>query len=223
MALVELDGVTWADDETGGAVLRGARWSLEAGAGVMITLPARGAWPPLADLLTGLRAPEEGAVRWRGRDWRGFPPAEADAARARIGRVFRAAAWLSNLDLDENMLLPTRYHRRRTRTEAAAAALACGREFFGWTELPSARPAWARAELLREAQWVRALLADPELLLIEAPERAEDEIEPAAAERLAERARTNGAAVVRLAAEFPPPAAGWTRWRLRDGALRETT
>jgi ABC-type uncharacterized transport system ATPase subunit len=150
---------------------------------------------PLADVVEGLVAPTGGRVEFLGARWEERSADAAAQARARIGRVFCGAAWISNLDVDENITLRERHHSRRPVAEIEAEALALARR-FGFDALPSQRPAWVPREILMRAQWVRALLGSPALLLLEHPEQ--DASEPALDALLAILAerRAVGAAIV---------------------------
>ena len=125
---------------------------------------------PIADAAEGLLEPQSGAVLFLGRDWRHMDPDHASACRARIGRVFHGPAWISNLDVDENITLKERHHSRRPWEEIRREALSLA-QAFGFHDLPCKRPGWMSREELYRAQWVRALLGHPTFLLLEFPER----------------------------------------------------
>jgi phospholipid/cholesterol/gamma-HCH transport system ATP-binding protein len=143
---------------------------LGPGEGWVIDVAPRLSTPPVADLISGLVEPQEGTVCFCDQAWPTLDAVAADRQRARIGRVFEHTAWISNLDLDENITLAQRYHHGiavdalRKQAEEHAA-------FFGMSGLPTQRPSQlTEAELMR-CQWVRAWLADPVLLLLEFPEQ----------------------------------------------------
>jgi len=92
------------------------------------------------DWLLGLTTPPEGAVHWQGRDWQAYSPDAASAARGTIGCVLTTGGALANLDMDENVWLPARIHRR---TGAAAEIETWARRFRCWP-LPARRPAVVR-------------------------------------------------------------------------------
>jgi ABC-type lipoprotein export system ATPase subunit len=124
---------------------------------------------PLADLAEGLLLPDAGTVFFCGNDWNRISPDQGAGLRGRIGRVFEGQAWVSNLDVDENITLRLRHHDRRPveAIEEEAQALA---ERLGLGELPRKRPAWVSRYNLQRAQWVRALLGTPDMLLLCYPE-----------------------------------------------------
>jgi len=125
---------------------------------------------PLADLASGLVAPEAGIVLFQEEDWQERQPDEATVARGSIGRIFDKRGWISNLDVDENITLAQRHHTTRPVAEIEAEALALARQ-FGFEDLPRVRPALLRPGELRRAAWIRALVGAPALVLLEYPLR----------------------------------------------------
>lgn len=127
-------------------------------------------WPVFADVAQGLMPPDTGTVLFAGQDWQHRSADQAARARGRIGRVFRRQAWLSNLDVDENITLSARHHTRRPPADIRKEAVdLAGR--FGWSELPVSRPAWTSPHDLQVAQWIRAFLGKPEWVILEEPLR----------------------------------------------------
>lgn len=123
---------------------------------------------PLADLAQGLVEPVEGTVSFLGAPW---PLLSEDArltARAAIGRVFDEPGWLSDLDMDENIVLAQRHHTRRRESAIRDEAAELSRR-FSLPGLPRGRPSEMRAPDLRRAACVRAFLGRPELLILERP------------------------------------------------------
>lgn len=123
---------------------------------------------PLADLAMGLLGPAEGCVLFQGKAWDAIPPEQVLQQRAQIGRVFSGHGWISNLNVNENVTLAQRHHTRRPDTEILAEAEALARA-FGLDELPKIRPALAAPKDLRRAEWIRAFLGCPLLVLLERP------------------------------------------------------
>jgi len=123
---------------------------------------------PIADLAEGLFFPEEGRVLFGGVAWSAMPPEQALQRRARIGRVFDGRGWISNLDVNENVTLSERHHTRRPDKDIQAEVKALARA-FGLGEIPSVRPAMVPHQDLRRAEWIRAFLGEPLLILLERP------------------------------------------------------
>src|ERR1035437_7943113 len=143
---------------------------------------------PLADLATGLLDPAEGRVLFQGEAWTAMPPEQVLQRRAQIGRVFDGHGWISNLNVNENVILAQRHHTRRPDAEILAESEALARAFglnelpkirpalvapgavpraFGLNELPKIRPALVAPQDLRRAEWVRGFLGCPLLVLLE--------------------------------------------------------
>lgn len=142
--------------------------ALRGGDLAVIRLETRNPRHPLPDLARGLARPDSGTVRVRTLDWAALSPDAAAAERGRIGHSFGEGALLSNLDLDENITLPLRYHTRMSSDEARDIAMEWAR-YFGWDVLPTERPAWVSEEIRQTAQWVRALAGQPDLYIWDRP------------------------------------------------------
>lgn len=150
--------------------LSGVSLALAPGELCLMRLPEGAPISPLADLSSGLVEPEAGAVLFDGQEWSTLSADAAAKARGRIGRVFERAGWLSNLDVDENITLAQRYHTTRDPDKILNEARALADE-LGLGEIPQGRPAHVERDVLLRAQWVRALLGSPRLLLLERPGR----------------------------------------------------
>ena len=154
---------------------------------------------PLADAAEGLVDLDSGTVTFLGDDWQALSVARAAAHRASIGRVFEKRSWISNLDVDENVTLARRHHTGQRHAGVMAEASRIARD-LGLGEIPQARPAFVGRHDLRLAQWVRAFLGAPRLIILEDPLRgvARDLLDNLLAAVGA--AREEGAAVLWLAA-----------------------
>jgi phospholipid/cholesterol/gamma-HCH transport system ATP-binding protein len=161
-------------------------------------------------------------VAFLGADWKTAPPDDQAARRGRIGRVFDGHGWISNLDVDENMTLARRHHTTRPAGEIERDAEALVRR-FGLPELPRLRPALMAPADLRRAEWVRAFLGEPRLVILEQPTRdVFAEAIPALAAAV-DDACARGAAVLWLMDDeraWSRAAAGAAhRWKMRGAAL----
>lgn len=157
---------------------------------------------PLADLALGLIAPDSGTVYFRGRDWTRLSEAEAARERSYIGRYFEDIAWISNLGVDENILLPQLH--QGPHSEKVLRGLAEGlARIFGLDGLPGVRAlACSRKELAR-AQLVRVFLGAPELIILERPELV---LEPPAMSALStqlQAVRERGGAILWVSSQPP--------------------
>lgn len=166
--ILQLDNVTYPMDPPYDAGLPGCSMVVESGGLVVVRTEKGVVHSPLGAIALGLIAPEGGGVRIGGQDWQSLSPDEAAAWRGRIGRVFAEDGWISNLDLDENILLAQLHHTDKSREELLAEASAiAGR--FGFSEIPHVRIHRVKRSDLRVFEWVRALLGEKKLLVLEYP------------------------------------------------------
>lgn len=162
---------------------------------------------PLADAACGLLRRSAGAVRLGGDDWETMSPPRAALRRGRIGRVYHHGGWVANLNVRENVVLARRHHTDEPDEQIAKEADAWARR-FGLESTPRMRPSEAPIEVLRVAEWIRAMLCRPRLLLLENPLTRTPS---GAGERLAAAVveqRERGCAVLWISAAAPPSAAG---------------
>lgn len=125
---------------------------------------------PLADASQGLLRADRGTVTFLDGDWVKLSTDEAAAQRAKIGRLFDDEGWISDLNVDENILLGQLHHTQRTESEIMDEALKFAR-VFGLPGLPRGRPEKTRRWDLRKAACVRAFLGRPALIILEQPVR----------------------------------------------------
>jgi predicted ABC-type transport system involved in lysophospholipase L1 biosynthesis ATPase subunit len=202
--IIELDGVTAQAGDRYAVGLKDATLGLARGDAAIVTVPHAGWTTPLADLCCGLEVPDAGAVRFLDRPWNARGHRQAAEDRGRIGRVWPGCAWVGNLDIDENILLPQLHHTHRSEAALRKEGRALS-QAFGLDDLPRTRPAWTPKEVCQKAQWVRALLAKPELLILEFPDDTVDDIDRARLVESVELARTRGAAVLWITSRTAPP------------------
>ena len=125
---------------------------------------------PLADATEGLVPPAQGTVSFLGDDWQGLAADRAAAHRGKIGRLFEDEGWISDVDVDENIVLAQRHHTQRTEDEIMDEALKLTR-MFGLPGLPRGRPGRMRRWDLRKAACIRAFLGQPVVIILEQPVR----------------------------------------------------
>ena len=147
---------------------RGPAWSFSVPRGGALWIPDGGdsemAW---LDWLTGIEPPPAGRMFWKGVEWRDRGADDSSAERGRMGCTFAAGGLLANLDMDENVWLPARMHRR----EGAEAAIERWARFFGVWPLPAERATLVRERDRRKILWTRAFAGNPEALVLERPLR----------------------------------------------------
>ena len=150
---------------------------------------------PLADATEGLAPPSRGSVNFLGEDWQRISADHAAAQRGKIGRLFDDEGWISDLDVDENIMLSQRHHTPRSEEDIMEEALQLAR-VFGLPGLPRGRPGSMRRWDLRKAACIRAFLGQPALIILEQPVRGvyADLIAPLV--NAVQSARKRGAAVL---------------------------
>src|SRR5881227_3004930 len=94
---------------------------------------------PLADATEGLMPPAEGTVSFLGDNWQSLSADRAATQRGKIGRLFEDEGWISDIDVDENIMLAQRHHTSRSEQDILEEALMWAR-VFGLPGLPRGRP-----------------------------------------------------------------------------------
>jgi len=216
--VLQFDNVDMAPSTDYGPGLAGLSFVLGAGELAFVRTSRQGRFPPLADLAEGLLPPDRGRVVFAGEDWTKLTPDQAAARRGQIGRVFHGPAWVNNLDVDENVTLRMRQHSGRKAADVQSAATEIGRR-FGLPELPHGRPAWVSHEDLIRAQWVRALLGAPRLLILEDSEHEAPEQTLAAWRAAVAEAIREGAAALWIGPELPGSLAPQHRFEIRGASM----
>ena len=166
--ILEFDCVSLRKVAHGQAEMHGVSFRLMPGDLARVQLEPGNEQLPLADAAEGLIEPDEGSVAFMGERWPEMTPDRELALRARIGRVFYGHGWISNLNVLENLILAQRHHTSRPDPEIMAEAQDLARS-FGLREVPAGRPALVLQRDLRRAEWIRAFLGQPALILLERP------------------------------------------------------
>lgn len=164
--LAEADGLS-VTARAGGLRVEGLRFAVEPGTALALVGPVEAGSAVLRALL-GIDRPDAGAARVLGEDPARLPRARAAALLARVGFHPRSGSLLANLTLRENLLLPLQFHRHLAAPEAErAAAAALAR--FGLSAAPEVRPEEVALPVRRRVALARAVLLDPELLVLDDP------------------------------------------------------
>jgi phospholipid/cholesterol/gamma-HCH transport system ATP-binding protein len=150
---------------------------------------------PLMDAAEGLATPTHGQVEFLGEDWQHMTADRAAAQRGKIGRLFEDESWVSDLDVDENIMLAQRHHTSRSEKDILEEALKWAR-VFGLPGLPRGRPGKMRRWDLRKAACIRAFLGQPSFIILEQPVHGVYADLMAPLLNAAQSARKRGAAVL---------------------------
>lgn len=198
--VLEFEAADLVDARSTGVPLREVRLRLEAGQLALIEAPTGIQELLLPAAAEGLLRPAAGFVRYLEVDWRERGPLAAQRARHTIGHVFEGTEWVSNLNVDENVLLASCHHTHRPEAELVEEALALARR-FGLEELTSKRPNLVGRQELRACALVRAFLDTPRLVLLERPLRGVARLLGEALAALVSEYRASGGAVLWISSE----------------------
>ena len=124
--ILQFEDVTIAGGHLYDTGLWQVKFALHEGDLMLVRLGNEQTRLPLANAAEGMIVPEEGTVRFLGKDWVDRLPRQAAAERGHIGRIFTEPGWVSSLTVEENLTLAQRHHTTRPeeeiRNEAAAVA-----------------------------------------------------------------------------------------------------
>ncbi len=142
---------------------------IAAGQFVALVGPSRSGKSLAIELAAGLVPPESGTVRVLRLDWSTIADTAASPVRLRVGTVLQQPGLLSNMTLFNNVLLPLRYHRGtmpdRQREQVVMGQL----ERLGLVALRDRFPAELNQGEIRRGAIARALILEPEVLLLDDP------------------------------------------------------
>lgn len=131
--------------------------------------PSRAGKSLMVELAAGLVAPESGRVIILGQNWREVPDEAPESVRLRVGVVLQQPALLSNMTLFNNVLLPLRYHRGSTPDRQREQMVMDRLERLGLATLRDRFPAELTQGEARRGAIARALMLDPDVLLLDDP------------------------------------------------------
>lgn len=170
MALIRFDGVTKAYGDT--EVIRGIDLSIERGDFVTLVGPSGCGKTTLLKMINGLVPHDEGRLTIEDRDVRDWPPYEL---RRKIGYVIQQIGLFPHMTLEENILyVPTIKGERGEDDRQRAAELL---RLVGLDpDLMDRYPRQLSGGQRQRVGVARALAADPEIILMDEPFGAVDEI-----------------------------------------------
>lgn len=165
-AVLEMRGVSLRKERRD-ARLRRVNFRINQGELVLVRRPTGETKQLLASAVLGLIKPRRGDILIEGKCWRETPYGERLQMRSRIGRVFDTGGWLISLSVIDNIMLAERHHRHENDEALKQRVLEMASEFG--INLPTDPPAYVEAWKLRICQWMRALVGNPKLLVLERP------------------------------------------------------
>lgn len=164
--LVTIDDVSFTY-ETGTQALAGVSLDVRPREIIGIVGPSGCGKSSLLAILAGIRKPTAGAIRWA-------PEAVARGHRHLISMVFQKDTLLPWLTVEDNVtLFPTLNRRRGVRRDAAAIDELM--ELAGLQDFRKAYPYQLSGGMRRRAAFITAMVAEPQLLLLDEPFSSLDE------------------------------------------------
>ena len=151
-----------------GTILSDIKFVLEPGATAAVTGPSGAGKTTLLYAVAGLVRPDRGGVRWGGNDIAAWPEQRRDRwRRDAVGLVFQDFQLFPELNVLDNILLPTRFDRLRASAALRERAHTLA-ERVGVAAATARAGALSRGEQQRVAV-ARALVRRPALLLADEP------------------------------------------------------
>jgi ABC-type transporter Mla maintaining outer membrane lipid asymmetry ATPase subunit MlaF len=165
---IEMRGVSvGAMRDASFTVVEDVNWSAAAGEFWVIAGQEYSGKSNLLMLAAGLMPPVTGSYKLFGKDPKNFGDAELDE-RLRVGFVFQGGNLFNQLTIAENVALPRRYHNGLT-PDAAAPEVKGLLERMELSPLADVTPAHVAANWRQRAALARALILQPEVLLLDNP------------------------------------------------------
>jgi len=122
----------------------------------------------LIRMIGGLQRPDSGSVRVAGEDITAYSERQLFKIRDRIGMLFQGGALLDSMTVSENVALPLREHTRLSEMDIEAEV---DRRLIavGLTGTGRLYPRELSGGMSRRAALARAIVMDPEILLVDEP------------------------------------------------------
>lgn len=166
MNAIELQDVAVEGDD--GDTLAELSLTIQRGEWAVLVGPDRSGKGLVLELCTGLCRPDRGTVRVLGRSLLSLDEEGLGDLRLHLGVVLQQPGLLTNMTVFNNVALPLRYHTLLSEDEVAARV----RPWLEELDLISVRdrfPAALSAGEARCAAIARALVTEPDLLLLDEP------------------------------------------------------
>jgi len=150
-------------------------FSIKKHRGYLITGPNEEANLLLLKIIGGIVPPRSVHPRQRGRvfflgtDIYEDHEKEIRKIKKKIAFVFCEGTMISNLTVRENMLLPFRFHCPDDNCAGAVEKIAADLHFFGIPDVLDKRPDLVSYRIKKKLAYIRAVLQEPEVILLEKP------------------------------------------------------
>lgn len=154
-------------------LLRGIDLTVERGSIVVVSGRSGCGKSSLLEICAGLKRPDRGRVLWDGTPIASLSREALLAERLRIGFVFQQHALISNYSIFENIALPLRTKGTATEREIEIRVRQIMEE-VALFDVDREFPESLSVGQLRSASIARALVTDPDLLLLDEPVSGQD-------------------------------------------------
>lgn len=154
----------------GSAIYREADLSIREGAAYLVTGPFDAINVSLLKIMGGVQPPPgKGRVYFRGADLYESSDDVIKEIKKKMSYIFSEGILISNLTVEENLLLPIRFHDPDFNRDAVMEAIRRNFDFFEIPGILSRRPAEISFYLKKKLAFVRASLNEPEAFLVDKP------------------------------------------------------
>lgn len=168
LPVIEMQGVSVGTIEDLSAIaLEEVNWTVKPGEFWVVAGMHGSGKTDLMWLTAGIMPPQKGTYRLFGHEMPIYGE-ELREERLRVGLVFENGQLLHHLSVKDNIALPLRYHRELPWTEIEARVKAM-LEMTGLTPYADVMPGSLGRNWQKRAGLARALMLDPELLLLDHP------------------------------------------------------
>ena len=142
---------------------------ISAGEFVAFVGPSHSGKSLIVELAAGLVSPEAGRIIVLGHEWTADLNDESSPVRLRLGTVLQQPGLLSNMTLFNNVALPLRYHRGSMSERDRERAVMTQLERLRLLPMRDRFPAELNHGEVRRGATARALMLDPDVLLLDDP------------------------------------------------------
>jgi ABC-type transporter Mla maintaining outer membrane lipid asymmetry ATPase subunit MlaF len=169
VSVIKMENVdvgSWLEPEN--IALTGVNWSVAPNDYWVIAGMHGSGKRDLMYLADGLMPPLRGVYHLFGSDMGAFSDAQL-ALRLRVGLVFAGGQLLRHMNVKENIGLPLHYHRHEMKAAEIEDRLIAVMELTGLTDFAQRMAGTLTPHWQKRAGLARALMLEPELLLVENP------------------------------------------------------